>query len=409
MKRKLIASLLLSAGLTTSASFAADSMPSQADMWKIIQQQQKQIEELKSLVAETKAETQKQLKTTQDQVEATTLALEAFDQGMIGGSGWWANTSIGGYGELHYNNYDQSNDVIDFHRFVLFVNHEYTDRVRLFSELEIEHSYSGNGNPGAVELEQAFVQIDWSDKFSTDTGLFLMPIGILNETHEPDTFYGVERNNIENKLIPTTWWEAGIKGNYRMDNGVSLEGGIVSGLNTTNGNIRSGRQKVALATMNEPAVVGRIKYTGTPGLELAASAFYQDNLEQSTTTETSGLLSTAHAVYTKDGFGLRALYARWDLSGNIAAAAEEQQGFYVEPSYRFEIDEEYGDVGFFYRYSDYEFFNGSLNKDTIHTIGVNYWPIDKVVFKADLQDTSNADSLQTKGDTVINLGFGYHF
>ena len=38
----------------------------------------------------------------------------------------------------------------------------------------------------------------------------LVPVGFLNEVHEPPTFYGVERNPVEKNVIPTTWWEGGI-------------------------------------------------------------------------------------------------------------------------------------------------------------------------------------------------------
>lgn len=60
-----------------------------------------------------------------------------------------SSTSIGGYGELHYNNLSDGNGntkkEVDFHRFVLFVNHEFNDRIRFFSELEIEHALVGGG------------------------------------------------------------------------------------------------------------------------------------------------------------------------------------------------------------------------------------------------------------------------
>ena len=68
-----------------------------------------------------------------------------------------------------------------------------------------------------------------------------------------------------------------------------------------------------------------VKYTGIAGLEVAASAFYQDNMSQSSSDpKVSGLLSEAHVDYTTGGFRLRTLYARWDLDGTTDSAAEEQ-------------------------------------------------------------------------------------
>ena len=125
-----------------------------------------------------------------------------------GGGNWFERTTLGGYGELHLNQGDK--EQIDFHRFVLFVNHRFSDRVKFFSELELEHSLSGDGKPGEVELEQAYIEFSLDNDWSIRAGQYLLPLGILNEVHEPDTFYGVERNSVEANIIPTTWWEGGV-------------------------------------------------------------------------------------------------------------------------------------------------------------------------------------------------------
>lgn len=360
-----------------------EEIPSQEEMWRIIQAQQ-------------------------EQIDATALAVEESGEGEFG---WWKRTSVGGYGELHANFFSDADNAIDFHRFVLFFNHDYNDWISFFSELELEHSLAGEGKPGEVELEQAFVRMDWTDRFSTDAGLFLIPVGILNETHEPNTFYGVERNNVESQIIPTTWWEGGLKGSYRLDNGLSFDAGVTSGLDTgPDGVIRGGRQKVANAINDEAAFFGRVKYTGIAGLEVAASVLYQDDLDQSTSVDVSGLLSEAHIDYTTGGFRIRALYARWDLDGTISADAEEQYGYYIEPSYRWGVSERYGDVGVYVRFSDYEYYTGTLlSNNEIYEIGINYWPTENVVFKADVQDISSSDQMASKGSTAFNFGFGYQF
>ncbi len=430
-RHKILTALALSGAALVSALPAQDApqqMPSQEEMWRMIQAQQKQIETLSALVEANKADVsatrsevvsakaeaataRAEVKATQEQVEATTLAVEEIGDGGFGAPGWWENTSIGGYGELHANFYQDDDNQVDFHRFVLFVNHEFNDWITLYSELEVEHTVV-EGGKGAVELEQAYLRMDWSDKFSTDVGQFLLPVGILNETHEPNTFYGVERNNVESKIIPSTWWEAGVKGSYRFGNGLAVDGGIVSGLDVgPSGDIREGRQQVAEAPNNEAAFVGRVKYTGIAGLEVAASAFYQDNLSQdSADAEVSGLLSEAHVDYSYKGFRIRALYARWDLDGTTDSAAEEQYGYYIEPSYRWTLSEQYGDLGVYFRYSNYEYFTkDSLSSNEIYEIGANYWPTDNVVFKADLQNISESDQMSDKGDIAFNLGVGYQF
>jgi hypothetical protein len=410
--------------IAATASFAAvfslnAAMPSQEEMWKLIQEQQKQIAELKARVdsyqtvvatvqtesARTKAEAQqisRTLSQTQAQLDATTSAVEEASSGTSGG--WWEKTSVGGYGELHANFKENADDQIDFHRFVLFVNHDYNDWISLYTELELEHSLAGEGKPGEVELEQAFVRMDWTENFSTDIGLYLQTVGLLNETHEPNTFYGVERNAVEKYIIPTTWWEGGIRGHYRFANGVSIGAGISSGLDSQDGYIRGGRQKVAKATFNESAFTGNVNYTGIAGLNLGASVFYQSDIDQTAAGETSALLTALHANYRKGGFGLRALYAAWDLDGDVDAAAEDQSGYYIEPSYRFDLAEDYGEIGFFVRFSDYNYFDSeSVAKEReVTSYGVNYWPTENVVLKADVQNVKNDND-------SINLGFGYQF
>lgn len=428
LKSKFLTVLVLSAAAFVSVLPAQETpaaMPSAEEMWRIIQAQQKQIDALSALVQSNQQEvvtarselasakaiassaqaeassTRKALNNTQAQLEATTLAVEESSSAFS--SGWWEKTSVGGYGELHANFPEDSENTIDFHRFVLFVNHEYNDWISLYTELELEHSLAGDEKPGEVELEQAFIRMDWTDSFSTDAGLFILPIGITNETHEPNTFYGVERNQIEKYIIPSTWWEGGVKGTYRFGNGIALDGALTSGLDVSDGYIRGGRQKVASALNEEAAFTGRVKYTGVAGLEVGASVFYQDDLAQSdTTADYSGLLTSAHVDYNYENFRIRALYAQWNLSGDIDSDAEKQTGFYIEPSYRFEIDEKYGDLGVYFRYSDYEYFKSGSQEKEIYEFGVNYWPTDKVVFKADYQSVVDSED-------AINLGVGYQF
>ena len=415
-------------GSLQGISGAEGEVPDAAEMWRIIQEQQVEIERLRMLVEQGAARSEEvrgevrlaeeaaeealeQSEILQTQVEATALAYEEMaTEGDGGALGWWDRTSIGGYGELHANFFEDADNEIDFHRFVLFVNHSFNDWITLYTELEVEHSLAGEGKEGEVEVEQAFVRLDWTNTFSTDAGLFLLPIGMINETHEPNTFYGVERNNIESRIIPSTWWEAGLKGTLRYESGFAIDAAVTSGLDMDpSGVIRGGRQKVSKAINEVPAFTGRVKYTGIPGLELGLSAYYQDDMAQSDSADIHGLLTGAHADLSRGGFRLRALYAQWDLDGTTDSAAEEQFGYYIEPSYRWNMDEVFGDIGVYFRFSEYEYFSGKLLENTLYEIGLNYWPTDNVVFKADVQDISESDQFKKKGDTSVNVGLGYQF
>lgn len=394
IKKTLLASLLT--GLFSSTAVMANDETN--ELRKVIAEQQK----ILKVLEERLNENEQRLESTVAQVESNS------------NKSTFANTSIGGYGELHYNNINNKNGSdkkeIDFHRFVLFFGHEFSDKLRFFSEFELEHSIAADGQAGEVELEQAFIEYDYSNKLTTKTGLFLVPVGLINETHEPPAFYGVERNPVEKNIIPATWWEAGVAFNYKPIGGLSFDAALTSGLSTpTEGKnaylIRKGRQKVSEANANDLAFTGRVKYTAIPGLELAATLQYQQDLAQSAVDvdTADATLIEVHAVYSVANFTVKGLYATWDISGNEAKTLgrDEQTGWYIEPSYRFNEK-----VGAFARYAEYDN-NAGIDggtQENVATIGVNYYLHENVVLKADFEDYSG-----NSNQNGFNLGIGYQF
>ena len=413
MRFAFIPAILLACLLPLSV-IAADKAPTIEELWEIIQKQQAEIEALKS----QQQDTAKQAADADEKAEAAVVAVEDSASGKSTQSSWADKTTIGGYGELHYNNINNDGiddkKEIDFHRFVLFFGHEFTDKLRFFSELELEHALSGDGKNGEVELEQAYIEYDIRDNLQTKGGVFLMPVGILNETHEPTTFYGVERNDVESIIVPSTWWEAGGGLNGYFDTGISWDLALTSGLAIpTTGDdafrVRSGRQKVSEAVANDFAYTGRLKYTGLQGLELAGTLNYQSDASQESGDGLgSGLLFETHAIYQNGPFQLRALYAGWDFDGSAvsAADADRQHGWYIEPSIR-----PWQQLGFYARYQDLD---GARTRDKFKQweIGANYWPHEDVVLKVDYRDRNvdNVDIAAKSVDfTAFDLGIGYQF
>ena len=385
MNKTLIASTLIGL-LASNVALANEETDT---LRQIIAEQQKVLNSLEKRLNET----DQKLNATADQIET--------EQGVSS----FTNTTLGGYGELHYNNYEDKDAKIDFHRFVLFFGHEFSDSIRFFSEFELEHSIAGEGKSGEVELEQAYVEVDINETISAKVGLFLIPVGIINETHEPPAFYGVERNGVEKNIIPATWWEAGVAFNYKPTGGLSIDGAVTSGLLVDDGyKIRSGRQKVAKANAENLAYTGRIKYTAIIGLELAGTVQYQTDIKQGTASDKAeAILLEAHAIYQIDDFTIRALYARWDIEGDEAKALgrDEQTGWYVEPSYAFNEK-----VGVFARYAEYDNNAGNSADTAVEStsVGVNYYLHENVVLKADYENLGGA-----KDSKGFNLGFGYQF
>ncbi len=390
---------LMSAALLMQGSLSiAAELPSQEEMWRIIQEQQREIEALK-----------RGQRTTEEKAEAAVEMAEQSRQTSSTAASWAERTQIGGYGELHYENLDTDDGrrkEIDFTRFVLFFGHQFTDRLRFWSELELEHAISGGDEDGEIELEQAYIEYDLTPSQHVRGGMFLIPVGILNETHEPPTFYGVKRNPVERNIIPTTWWAGGAELTGEIAPGWSYNFGVHEGLDTDSYNIRSGRQKTSNADAHDLASTARVKWNGIAGVELAATLQYQENITQGLDNDASAWLYEAHADVQRGPFGLRVLYARWDIDGDGARAVgrDEQDGFYIEPSYKLVPE-----FGVFARYSqwDNEAGSSSDSEKKQYNAGFNYWPHPDVVLKADYQHQDNEGNVdEEKG---VNLGIGYQF
>jgi hypothetical protein len=426
LKKKTSLAILLSIAIVPQASaLTLEDLAKRLDALEAQNRQlQKENTNLRVLVTQTNKK-----------ADAAVLASEALADSTSGIqklANWADKTTLGGYGELHYNNLSGKGGAgdkneIDFHRFVLFFGHEFNDDIRFFSELEVEHSIAGEGKSGEVELEQAYIDFDLNDEHTARAGLFLLPVGIINETHEPPTFYGTERNPIEKNIIPATWWAAGAGLHGQFGEGFSYDAYIHSGLNASKvkvtatvygsevvdikeivySSIRSGRQKVSTAKANDPAVTARLKYTGILGLELAITGQYQQDMGQGELAGLdSGHLIETHAIWSTGPFTLKALYAAWDIDGSAvkATGADKQRGFYLEPSYK--VSDQFG---VFARFNQWDNLAGSGASDSEKEqwdIGINYWPHEDVVIKADYQYQSNDDGKEQNG---LNVGLGYQF
>ncbi len=407
MQKTLLFSLLFSFSLFLSQHACAKKIPSMEEMWDIIQKQQATIEQLKKQVEQTSVKINSQAESSEQTHQALAILSDSIDEQTSSNQ---SKYKVGGYGELHYANTDKGNS-IDFHRFVMFTGYDFTDNTRFYSELEVEHALSGGGGPGQVEVEQAFIEHRLNNRMKITAGISLLPVGILNETHEPNTFYGVERNTIEKNIIPTTWWAAGLGLSHQPSTTFGYDVFVGEGLNVpiSGANafiIRKGRQKSAQANASKGAVTARIRLNPMTNLQLNASMQYQQDITQGA-LGVSATLVEANATYTFNNFTLKALYARWDLDDKVkllASGREQQSGFYLEPSYRFG---EHNQFGVFARYSSWDNAAGVANFDTEirqSDVGFNFWLTPLVVFKINYQDQAGAAS-----DDGLFLGMGYSF
>lgn len=425
MKKRFIASAVALA-LMTHGAVAADASVEQK-----LEILQKELDELRAELATMKS--QQAAPATGAPATASAPSSPGTLLGLANGS-----NTFGGYGELHYNNYKDGDkkDEIDFHRFVLFYGHKFNDNLRFYSELEVEHALAGDGENGAVELEQAYLDYRINDAFNIKAGAMLVPMGIINETHEPPTFFGVERNEIETRIIPSTWREAGIGVHGEVVQGLRYEAGIMSGMDAgkferPDRAVRSMRTELSEAAAHDFAFYGALNYRGIPGLSVGASFVTgntgQNGVSDSALKGVNGrlLLWDVHAQYRLGGLELRGLYARGTLgdADKITAAAIARSGsnstvapssfwgYYGEAGYHFSFGDEM-QLSPFLRYERYNtqasvpsgFSADRKNNERVTTLGLNFKLHPQVVFKVDYQDFKE----DPKKDR-FNLGMGYMF
>lgn len=370
--------------------------------------------------------------------------------------------SVGGYGEIvlktavsnqldSNGNVVPQNDVFDALRAVLYVGYKFNDHWVFNSELEFEHG--GDGGGGSVSSE--FITIDWlpREEINMRVGLVLIPMGFINEIHEPVFFFGAFRPTVDQVIIPTTWREngAGIFGElggrfrYRMYavNGMEATGFSAAGL-------RGGRQNGGRALVNNWAFVGRFDLDVVDGLIFGGSVYSgksgqgqlwcgptcgNSTANQSFSTVVPGTPTTlyeVHSEYKRYGVTLRGIFTQAFIGDaaqlNVAlgntqtggkAVASRLMGGYVvaaydvmplilndtrmslEPFFRYEYvnTQEKMPVGYAA--------NPRFEQD-IYTVGLQFKPIPRIVFKLDYQNfqpASNPDDMAN----LVNASVGYVF
>ena len=147
--------------------------------------------------------------------------------------------SIGGYGEGFYQNIvgdkGDAKSNADMERMVLYVGYKFTDSIIFNSELEVEHGSTGEGAEEKGEFSAEFVSLDFlfNPKVNVRTGLLLMPMGMINRMHEPLFYFGNHRPVVEQRIIPSTWREMGVGLFGAITPNLTYTTYVVNGLNAS--------------------------------------------------------------------------------------------------------------------------------------------------------------------------------
>jgi hypothetical protein len=395
----------------------------------------------------------------EDQVEAITRELEELRLGRdlvveadtsISGFGPAASkvykvrqgVSIGGYGEVLYENFAESReddapsgatDRIDALRAILYAGYKFSDKVLFNSELEFEHGSTEDG--GSVSIEFAYLDYRLSPRFGLRGGLLLSPMGFLNEIHEPPAFLGARRPETERVIIPSTWRENGL-GFFGGAGDFSYRAYLINGFDAAGfgaSGLRDGRQNGAEAKAQNFGAVGRVDYAATLGLSLGTSAYLgnsgQGAVLPSDPTRTIGaqtFIWEGHAQYKLRGFDLSGLLAIStldeaaeinELNGLTADASvgERLVGWYLQGGYDVLRGSRSGHQ--LVPYVRYEQLNTQdevpagfsadpANDRLLVTLGTMWKPLPNISLKADYQLVSNEANT---GVNQLNVNLGYLF
>lgn len=340
--------------------------------------------------------------------------------------------SLGGYGEALYQGGDR--DELDALRSVFYVGNKFSDRVLFNSEIEFEHATTGEGDEekGEVSVEFAYLDFKPWKEVGIRAGQLLIPLGFLNELHEPPIFSGARRTETERLIIPTTWREVGA-GAFGDKGPLSWRAYLVAGLDSHGfegaGGIREGRQGGAQSRAKDLAFTARADFAGS-GL-LAGVSVFSGGAGQGAQVGAVALgarvtVFDLHAQYENRGLQLRGLYAHTSLGdaalinaqnglSGAQSVGERQYGFYLQAAYDLLEPRRSGwAVVPFVRYEKLDtqarvpagFSASPANELRIWNAGLGVKPVFNVVLKADYQWSKDAAG---SASDQLNLAIGYLF
>jgi len=442
---------------SSTSEAASESAARLEALEKKVQQLMTEVEALRK---SSQAPESSQIAVLEKQIEALTREIEALKIGeaaappagpSINGFGPAASkvyqvkegVSLGGYGEMAYLDFAGKNDAgaasgeadrLDMLRAVFYFGYKWNDKILFNSEIEYEHATTGEGDEekGEVSVEFAYLDFMFKKGFNARAGLLLLPVGILNEKHEPTTFPGVLRPRVETLILPTTWRENGA-GVFGESKWLAYRAYVVAGLDalgfTAEEGIREGRQSGSNSLANNFALTGRLDLIGVQGLLAGISGYTGDSGQGQIPASARVTLYDVHAQYQWRGFEGRGLWTR----GTIGDAAAIDQALGILPG----SDESVGEglkgwylqaewdilslrkmrrqsLAPFFRYEALDtqdgvpsgFVENPAFQQRIRTVGLTWKPIPQVVLKADYQDVDNGAGT---GVDALQLGLGWIF
>jgi hypothetical protein len=363
-----------------------------------------------------------------------------------------ASTVVSSYGEIGYSRPTKSpqDTNVDVQRAVIGLQHRFDDKTKMVAEFEWEHAITSSSDSGEAEVEQLWLEREFENGLRGRAGLFLMPVGLINQNHEPTAYYGVYRPDVDTKIIPSTWREVGLGLSGSAANGIDWDVALTTAPNlgkwdpaSTEGRMRGPLQAIhgegQFAAARDLGVVGALNWRGVPGLLLGGSVVY-DGIGQGQPGFLGNgaklLMLDLHARYEIGGWDLAGEYVRGTIShtealnesflagstANPTLVPQQFFGGYVQAAYKLWEQGDYALIPF----GRYEVYNtaagfGSLPAaaglrlpdERVWTLGASLRIGEGIVLKADYRGYRQ-NKLPDPVDhfnlgNSLNLGVGFSF
>jgi hypothetical protein len=363
----------------------------------------------------------------------------------------WEKLSLWGYGEIYYMHptSDAAQTQADLARAVFGIGYQFNQTTRFNSEFEVEHAVASADDKGEFEVEQFYVDHNLNTWAAFEAGLFLMPVGLLNEHHEPTNFYGVQRNFVETLIIPSTWREGGVAFKAVSQNGFTGTAGITTGLDLSKWEfnpaaplynnafeleindvapMQATHQELSVANAQHLSGFAALNYTGVLGLLVGGSIFTGKAAPalSNISDNEHATLWEVHGRWQPGRFDLSAVYAHGYFTNTAEANVQfpgasnplpaSFYGYFVQAAYRLWQHDEMS-LNPFVRWERYNMASSYAGVtspvppagfpqpfDTVTTIGANYYLTPNVVFKIDYQHFVVNETF-----TRVDLGLGLSF
>jgi hypothetical protein len=348
------------------------------------------------------------------------------------------STIFTGYGEMNYNRPTRNASAAqaDVRRAVLAFEHRFDEKTKVVGEFEWEHAVVSADDRGESEVEQLYIERQFDNGLRGKAGLFLIPAGLLNTSHEPTAYYGVERNFVETAIIPSTWRELGLGLSGEFANGLSWDAGLTTGFDISKWDAAGEGRESPLGSIHQEGQLAKarnlsthlaLNWRGVPGL-LVGGSIFTGNAGHKTADfaapDARITLVDLHGRYTPGLWDLSAVVARGQIRnvdalnltfvGQPSPVPASFGGWYAQAAYQLYKSGDYVLSPF----ARYEQFNTAMRfsrvpdglgaaigpDEKVFTVGANVRVGEGVVLKADYQKFG-----EDKSRDRLNLGVGFSY